>query len=173
MMLTWISWIFLYGPFRIGVGFVIGIFIARLWYKRLAKDFDKRLDDAALELLLRFMDIYLQLDKNFRRHIKGFDGKYLFKTEEGSVAAAFWFKDDDMTVKGDPDKEVDDWDVIVVFKDSKALRASLKGILLKGRLDILDLMLENRVQVYRNMNYVFRFLFMVNDLRRKFPFRVT
>ena len=76
-----------------------------------------------------------------------------------------------MRVYGEPIGN--DWDVIVVFKDSKALRASLKGILLKGRLDILDLMLENRVQVYRNVNYMFRFLFMVNDLRRKFPFKVT
>jgi len=169
--LTRINSIFLYGIFRFSACFYIVLIFVRVWQKARGRHFVEKLDDAFLELLLRFMDIYFQLDKDFRRHIEGFDGKYLFMTEEGPVAAAFYFGDGDMKVYGRP--RGNDWDAIVVFKDSKALRTSLKGILLKGRLDILDLMLENRVQVYRNMNYVFRFLFMVNNLRRRFPFKVT
>ena len=170
-MLARINSIFLYGIFSFSACFYIVLIFVRVWRKARGRDVVEKLDDAFLELLLRFMDIYFQFDKDFRQHIEGFDGKYLFKTEEGPVAASFCFKDGDMRVYGEPIGN--DWDVIVVFKDSKALRASLKGILLKGRLDILDLMLENRVQVYRNVNYMFRFLFMVNDLRRKFPFKVT
>jgi len=183
-MIARIISIFLYGPYRIGAGFLVGLFFARLCGKVQAGNFRRKLDDASLELLLRFMDIYLQIDKNFRLNIKGFDGKYLFKTktspgrclpegfQEIKVEAAFSFEDDNMTVEGNPNPKRNDYDAIVIFDDSKALRDSLKGILIKGQLDVLDLMLESKIQVCGNMNYVFKFLFLVNDLRCKFPFKV-
>jgi len=173
-MLAWTSLLFLYVPFSLRCGFIICLVIARIWYKGLKKPFVIiEIDDACLELMLRFMDIYFQLNEDFRRHIDGFEAKYLFKTQDGSVAAAFSFKNGDMEIEGNPGKVSDDLDAIVVFKDRKALRDSLKGILFKGRLDILDLMLENRVHVYRNVSYVFRFLFLVNDLRARFLFKAA
>jgi len=167
-MLSAIGSVLFYGPFRIGFGFLLGALVVRLWSRALGKEIGARLDDAALELLLRFMDLWCRLNVKYRsRHLKGFSGVYLFKTRDGLVAASFTFENDDMTVSGEA---VEDWDVAVVFKNARALRSSLKDILFKGRMDILDLMLKNEVEIQGNINLIFKFLYMVNDLRNALPF---
>lgn len=167
-MLTGIASILIYLPFRIGRGFLLGVLMIRLWSRALGKEIGVRLDDAALELLLRFMGLWCRFHVEYRqRHLKDFRGTYLFKTRDGRVDASFTFKNDDMTVSGEAST---DWDVAVVFKNARALRSALKDILLRGRMDILDLMLENKLEIQGNINLLFKFLYMVSDLRAGLPF---
>ena len=61
------------------------------------------------------------------------------------------------------DDAVSDYDVKVSFADPAALRRYILSI----DQDILDLMLENKVTVEGNVNYIYKFLFMTKDLFRR------
>jgi len=49
------------------------------------------------------------------------------------------------------------------------MRDCLKTIISAGNIDILDLMLEDKMETVGNLNYAYRFLFLVNTLTRKIP----
>lgn len=102
--------------------------------------------------------------KKFRGNIDGFKGRYLFVSrEELPLCAAAVFKDGGMRVLKDvtkADRAIENWDVIVKFRNSKALR----DFLFSEDQDILNLMLTNDVEVAGNLNYIFKFGFMSRDL---------
>lgn len=102
--------------------------------------------------------------KKFRKNIDGFKGRYLFVSrEEYSLCAAAEFVDGRMRVLKDvskADRAIENWDVIVKFRNSKALR----DFLFSEDQDILNLMLTNDVEVEGNLNYIFKFGFMSRDL---------
>jgi hypothetical protein len=77
--------------------------------------------DKMIELLLKGMDLffYVTWDDDFRRHLKNFDGRYYFKTEDETVKVSATFSNGDMHVH---DGAIDDWDVMVTFKNGEALR---------------------------------------------------
>lgn len=137
-----------------------GLLLTRLWLKGLRAELYGRVTDKFLELLLRGMELAFYLSKDYRKNIKGFEGRYLFRTADNLVAAAATFSDGDMKVY---DEAIDNWDVRITFKDTAALRA----FILSRDQDILDSILANDVEVDGNQNYIYKFGFMVRDLGRK------
>jgi hypothetical protein len=134
-----------------------GHFIAKLRTKRLRQELCGKLTDKFLELLLKGMDLAFCLSKGYRKNIKGFEGRYLFRTADFLVAAAATFKDGGMEVHEEP---IDDWNVRITFKDAAALNA----FIFSRDQDILDSLLANDVEVDGNLNYVYKFGFMARDL---------
>ena len=134
-----------------------GHFITRLCSKRLIKELCVEITDEFLELLLKGMDLAFCLSKGYRKNIKGFKGRYLFRTAKNTLASSAIFGDGDMEVEEDA---IDDWDIRVTFKDAAALRA----FLFSKDQDILDSILENKVEVDGNLNYLYKFGFMARDL---------
>ncbi len=123
--------------------------------------------DKFLETLLAGMNLAFDahrigLLEDFHKNIVGFEGTYVFQTPDGSIDSTAVFEHDDM--KNYP-HAVDDWDVKVVFKNDDVLRA----FLLKGvHGDALSAVLDNDVQVYGNVNYLFKFGYMARDLFYRF-----
>ncbi len=137
-----------------------GLFLTKLWSKRLIEELYGKVTDKFLELLLGAMDLAFCLSKGYRKNIKRFEGRYLFRTADNLVAAAVTFKDGDMEVH---QKAIDDWDVCITFKDPVALNA----FIFSRDQDILDSLLANDVEVVGNLNYVYKFGFMARDLGRR------
>ena len=135
----------------------IGDFITRLWSGQLREEIYGKVTDKFLELLLGGMDLAFCLSKSYRKNIKDFNGRYLFRTANGIVAASAIFRNGDMQVGSEP---VDEWDVRITFKDTAALSA----FLFSKDQDILDSILANTVEVDGNLNYVYKFGFMARDL---------
>lgn len=122
-----------------------------------------------LKFFLWFLSKAFDLSEDFRESIKDFEAKYVFKTENGSISETVTFKNGAMEVQGG---SADDYpNVTVIFKDAAVLQRYLFSL---GQ-DILGLILANDVQLDGNWNYVYKFLFMVNELihRLKFWERIT
>jgi len=137
-----------------------GNFIAKLLLRRLKKELAEKVTDKFLESLLAGMDVAFSLSESYQRNIRDFEGRYLFRTANEVVAAAATFKDGDMESHREA---IDDWDVRVTFKDYEALNA----FLFSKDQDILDSILANDVEVDGNLNYIYKFGFMVRDLGRR------
>ncbi len=131
-----------------------------LWSNSLKKAILGEVTDEFLELLLKGMDLAFFFSGSYRKNIKGFKGRYLFLTSDNLVAASAVFEDSDMKVLEDA---IDDWDVRVTFKDA----ASLRAFIFSKDQDILNSLLENRVEVDGNLNYIYKFGFMARDLGRR------
>lgn len=138
----------------------VGCFITRLWSRKLRQELYGKVTDRFLELLLRGMDLAFYLSKGYRKNIKGFEGRYLFRTADNLVATTATYKDGDMQVHGE---SIDDWDVRITFKDAAALSA----FIFSKDQDILDSILANDVEVDGNLNYIYKFGFMARDLGRR------
>ena len=137
-----------------------GLFITKICSKGLREELSGKVTDKLLELLLSGMDLAFCLSKGYRRNIKDFEGRYLFRTTDNLVAATATFKDGDMEVH---EEAIDDWDVRITFKDA----ATLGAFIFARDQDILDSLIANDVEVDGNPNYVYKFGFMARDLGRK------
>ncbi len=120
--------------------------------------------DKFIEILLKGMDLFFFLtpDDDFRRNLKNFNGRYYFKGADQAENIRFsaTFSNGDMHVHDDA---IDDWDVMVTFKNGKALR----DYIFSEKQDIFDSISENAVEVDGNLNHIFKFGFMVQDLVRR------
>ncbi len=135
----------------------VGSFVTKLWSGKLKEELYGKVTDKFLELLLAGMDLTFCLSKGYRKNIKGFEGRYVFRTADNRVAATATFKDGDMRVH---QEAMNDWDVRVTFKDAAAFR----GFIFSRDQDILDSILANDVEIDGNPNYIFKFGFMARDL---------
>ncbi len=138
-------------------------------FKKLTEDFkdlfsqDAEAVETVLEVLLGVVSLALWLDKDYHRNILGFEKKYLFqsKDKELSVCAIFkrtyLFKYNYLKVS---EGTIEDADITVTFKDSKAL------INLFPNLDVLAALLRNDVTVKGNVNCIFKFGFMATQLQQ-------
>lgn len=113
-----------------------------------------------LEVLLRLMGLVLRLDKDFRRNIRNFNGRYLFRSQDRRITVAAVFKDDRLTVS---EEEIGDTHMTVVFRNAKALM----GFLLSPKPDILGSMLCQDVTIDGNLNYLYKFAYMAKHLQLK------
>lgn len=113
-----------------------------------------------LEVLLRLMGLVLRLDKDFRRNISNFNGRYLFRSQDRRITVAAVFKDDRLKVS---EQEIDDTHMTVVFRNAKALM----GFLLSPKPDILGSMLRQDVTIDGNLNYLYKFAYMAKHLQLK------
>jgi len=134
-----------------------GRMLARIFSGRLKREICGTVTDKFLELLLRGMDFAFCLSKRYRKNIKNFSGRYVFRTEDGRVAVTATFKNGDMHVDDDAR---DGWNARVTFKNAAALRAYI----FSKNQDILDSVLKNEVEVDGNLNYIYKFGFMARDL---------
>lgn len=139
---------------------IVGEGINRLFSRNLKKQLLGRVTDDFLELLLNGMDLTFYLSKGFRKNIRKFEGRYLFRTADNTVESSATFRNGDMKVH---DKAIEDWDIRITFKDSKALLAYLFS---KDQ-DILNSLLKNEVAVDGNLNYVYKFGFLARDLAHR------
>ncbi len=141
----------------------------------LSKEISGELTDGFLHILLESMrfcfnapligNVFKDI-KEFRRNIDGFSGRCLFVSEDDAICEAAVFKNNAMRVEKDVDPDdriIKKWDIIVRFKDAKALR----DYLFSEDQDILNLILTNDVEVEGNLNYLFKFGFISKDLLRK------
>ena len=92
----------------------------------------------------------------YQKHIETFNGRYLFQAQEG-VATSVVFQKGEMDVLDDP---IDDWDLKVTFKDNQALWKFLLSV----KHDAMEAIFKNDVETEGNLNYLFKFGFMVRDL---------
>lgn len=119
-----------------------------------------QLIDKFVEALLAGMSMAFLLLGGYRRHIKGFQGVYLFRTATGKVAAGARFDNGRMRVLS---SEVATCDVAVTFNDPAALRR----FLFSRDQDILASLLANDVSVDGNLNYIYKLGFLARDLVRR------
>ncbi len=139
---------------------IIGGLIAKIFSKKLRNELIGIVTDFFLELLLKGMDIAFSLSKGYRKNIKNFNGRYLFRTANNVVVSAATFKNGNMDVHRDA---IENWDVAITFKDTKAL----KDFIFSKNQDILDSLLKNEVEVDGNLNYIYKFGFLARDLARR------
>jgi len=111
-----------------------------------------------LKLILNLMRLTFKIDEDFRRNIRGFTGKYQFRSADNSVTVAAVFTGKDMEVK---ERLIPDANVSVTFKDGR----SLMNYLLATDRDILKMLLNNEVVLKGNVNYMMKFGYMANHLQ--------
>ena len=116
--------------------------------------------DNLLPLLLRVMDLFLCLFADYRKHIENFEGQYLLTTREGGFRSGAIFRNGYMTI---PKGDMPFSDVQITFENPK----SLLQFVLSRRQDILELILNNRIEINGNFNLALKFWFMVRELRQK------
>jgi hypothetical protein len=117
------------------------------------------LADWSLETMLRAMRLSFEWNREYRSNIQGFEGVYVFRSQERSIDASIIFKDGTMEVL---DHALDTWDIEIVFEDARAFWT----LIFAGGTDVLDAILENKVEVYGNLTYLYKFGFMAKDLVR-------
>ncbi len=145
------------------------VFLTNLGARKLKKELLGTATDKFIELLLMSMDLsfYLFKDDKYQNHLKDsegrdFKGRYFFRSadENETIAASAIFENANMRVGFEA---IDDWDVMVTFKNGEALRKYI----FSEKQDIFESISENAVEVDGNLNHIFKFGFMVQDLTRR------
>lgn len=126
--------------------------------KEIFESFDSEVTEEFLELLLNAMRISYVFNKDFRKNIEGFEGRYLFKSRDGNITVAAIFKNGKLNVK---EKEIGNTDMTVGFRNAKALR----DFIFSPKPDILGSILRQDVVVDGNFNYMFKFAYMAKHLQ--------
>jgi len=139
-----------------------GGYVTRLTQKTLVKGMkgEVKVTNDFLDLLMMAMDMAFSVMKDYRKNIENFEGCYHFETRKGDVQSGAIFKDGRMRV--DP-RGILFPDAKVTFEDFESL---WKYIFSKDQ-EILDLMLENKIETEGNINLLFKFCFMVKDLKQR------
>ncbi|MGD8369313.1 MAG: hypothetical protein PVG78_16865 [Desulfobacterales bacterium] len=156
----WLETLFRIFPERSGVP----DFFTRLFSGRLRRQIEEKVTDDLMWLLLCLLRLAFVFSKGFRKNIEGFEGRYVFAAESSGSGSPV--VESAIFANGRLHQErnaIDDYHVKVSFSDHQALRRYL----LAPDQDILDLMLENKVTVEGNVNYIYKFLFMTKDLFRR------
>lgn len=111
-----------------------------------------------LQLLLNLMSIAFLVDQDFRKNIEGFNGRYQFKSKDGSINISALFVDNRLEVRND---DIPNPDITISFKDGKALMSYL----LTPKPDILGSILHQEVSLDGNLSYLYKFAFMAKRLQ--------
>ena len=133
-------------------------FRAKTLQKRFLNCIESEFAEEFLELLLKLMSLVFFLDKDFKRNIENFNGRYLFKSRDNKITVAAIFRDNQMKVY---EKNIDRTDVTVNFKDAKALM----NYLLSPKPDILGSILRQDVTIDGNLNYLYKFAYIARHLQ--------
>ncbi|SPD72836.1 conserved hypothetical protein [uncultured Desulfobacterium sp.] len=122
------------------------------------KSFESEITEKFLEMLLNAMKLAFDLNKEYRRNIEGFKGRYLFKSRDNSITTSAVFENERLRVDN---KDIRDTDVTVTFRDSKALR----DYILSPKPDILGSILRQDVVINGNFNYLYKFAYLAKHLQ--------
>lgn len=126
--------------------------------KKFLNSVESEFAEEFLELLLKLMSLFFFLNKDFRKNIKHFNGRYLFKSRHDRITVAAIFKNNKLKVS---EKKTDNASVTVTFRNPKALM----NYLLTPKPDILGSMLRQDVVIDGNLNYLFKFAYMAKHLQ--------
>ena len=126
--------------------------------KRFLNSIASEVTEEFLELLLRFMGLVLLVNRDFRKNIEGFNGRYLFRSADGGITVAAVFRNGRLKVR---EEEIDDTDITVTFRNARAL----VDYLLSPKPDIIGSLLKQDVVLDGNLNYLYKFAYMANHLR--------
>lgn len=136
------------------------------------------LSDWTLEMLLDAMSYSIEVSKSpslsavfpqlkgYHRNLRAdenqpaFEATYVFTSKDGEVDATACFTEGGLDVS---DVAAENWDINVVFQDEGALMR----FFFTGGENILEFVLDNSVEVYGNINYIFKLGFMARDLKRR------
>ena len=116
--------------------------------------------DNLLPLLLRVMDVFLCLFRDYQKNIENFEGQYFLATRDGVFRSGVIFRNGYMTI---PEGDMPFSDVQITFADPK----SLLQFVLSRHQDMLDLILNNRLEINGNFNLGLKFWFMVRELKQR------
>lgn len=133
-------------------------FRAKRVQKRFRDCVESEFAEEFLELLLKLMGLVFFLNKDFRRNIKNFNGRYLFRSRDDKITVAAVFRDNKLKVS---EKKIDNTNVTVTFRNSKALM----NYLLSPKPDILGSILKQDVTIDGNFNYLYKFAYMSKHLQ--------
>lgn len=134
-----------------------------LW-QRFRNCFESGLAEDFLQILLALMAVMFGLDRDYRRNIDRFSGRYQFRSEDGRIRVAALFADGRMQVV---EGEIEDPHITVIFRNSR----SLLNFLISPRQDILGAMLRHEVRTEGNLNYLNKFGYMAKHLQLMMPRR--
>ena len=132
--------------------------VSMMAMKKFIKCLESEFAEEFLEAVFGLMKILFLIDHDFKRNILDFNGRYLFKSGDGSITVAAIFRDNGMEVR---EEEIVNPDITVMFKDSKALM----NYLLAPKPDVLGSMLRQEVTLDGNLNYLYKFAFMAKRLQ--------
>lgn len=129
--------------------------IMKKWLQSMESEFAEEF----LELLLNLMSFVLLINyKDFGRNIERFNGRYLFKSKDNAITVSAVFRGNKMEVS---EKPIDNTNIIVNFKDGKALM----NYILSPKPDILGSILRQDVTFDGNLNYLSKFAYMAKRLQ--------
>lgn len=136
------------------------------WCRKVGRLFEGPLAEPILEVLLAGMAGALLLSREYRRRIAGFKARYLFCAADGAFAVQVSFRGGEMHFGHATGAALRDWDVRVTFSCSPALWKFLRS----GD-DVLGAIVEHGFETTGNLNLLYRFGFLVNDLERRLRLR--
>lgn len=116
------------------------------------------LAEGFLELLLNLMKLTFMLDWKFRKNIRNFTGRYLFRSRDNRITVSAIIENGRMKVHK---KSIDTPHITVIFKDARALR----NFLLSPKPDIIDSVLRQDITLDGNLNYLYKFAYMARHLQ--------
>ncbi len=119
---------------------------------------ESELAEDFLDLLLNFMGVAFLVNRNFRRNIEDFNGRYLFRSRDNRITVGAVFQNETLKVK---QKAIENTDVTVTFRNAKALM----NYLLSPKPDILDSILSQDVTINGNLSYLYKFAYMAKHLQ--------
>jgi hypothetical protein len=126
--------------------------------EQLLKCAESELAEEFLNLLLKLMGLVFFLNKDFKRNIKNFNGRYLFRSRNDKITVAAVFRDNKLKVS---EKKIDNTNITVTFRNAKALM----DYLLSPKPDILGSILRQDVTIDGNFNYLYKFAYMAKHLQ--------
>ncbi len=128
-------------------------------FKKFLNSLESEFADDFLETLLDVMAVALRFP-HISENIKGFDARYVFRAEDGSLAATAIFEGGRMRSEHEAILEPKP-NIAITFKNSKALM----GLLLAGHPDVLQSMLRQEVRLEGNLNYLYKFAYMAQHVK--------
>jgi len=135
--------------------------LARLFSRRAVERIRVEATDDILDILLYAMEVCFCLDRSYRNdNLRAFSGIYVFTAAERPIGGTARFANGRMYVSPEAEKE---FTVRVRFKNAEALRR----FLFAGSPDVLNALLDDQVELDGNLNYIYKFGFMVSDLERR------
>ena len=114
--------------------------------------------DKILTTLLKSMGLLFSLNKDLRRNIEDFHGRYLFRIKERDIAITADFHKHGINVY---ERRLKNSDIAITFRDPK----TLMEFLLSPKPDILGSLLKQDVSIDGNINFLFKFAYMAKHLQ--------
>lgn len=143
----------------------LATFLFRCWHGRRFDIFDAKVSDKALEGLLHAMAWGILLFPDWRKRMQGFQGTLVFAARASQdpkrepVQATAKFDGKRMIVLKEAAKS---FDVKVTFSEP----LELFRFVASRKHDIVEALLKNAVDTQGNINYVYRFGFLVMEMTR-------